>query len=142
VAEGARGRRWRWTVAAGDGLRHAALIELDGLGRFARLELETLSGMLTLHPDPDRSHAHGNVVRRDGVEPVVVAWSDDTAIAIDGDPFGTAVAGWLGSGWVIGTDLAIRSAVGAPTVEALDVMPVDDRGVPRLADPREWPLEA
>ena len=73
VAEGARGRRWRWTIAAPTGLRHAGLVELDRDGRIARLELETTDGMLTLHPDGDGRSAHGNVVRAHGVEPVALA---------------------------------------------------------------------
>lgn len=138
VAEGARGRRWRWTIAKDAGLRHAGLIELDADGRFGRLELETGEGMLTLHPDADRRSAHGNIVRPDGVTPVEVAWSDDDALAIDGDPFGSVVAGWRGRGWRVGPDLALRPADGAhaPALE------LDERGVPGLIDGREWPLEA
>jgi hypothetical protein len=138
VAEGARGRRWRWTLASGTELRHAGLVELDRDGRFGRLELETAQGMLTLHPDTDRRSAHGNVVRPGAVEPVEVAWSDDDELAIEDDPFGSAVAGWRGRGWVVGLDLHLRPEVGggAPALE------LDERGVPRLGDPREFPLEA
>ncbi len=137
VAEGARGRRWRWTVADDPGLRHAGLVELDD-GGFARLELERPAGMLTLHPDRDRTEAHGNVVRVDGVEPLAVAWSEGDGIAIEGDGFGSAVAGWRGRGWVVGDDLRLRRSEAAPGL-ALDA---DERGVPELADPQEWPLEA
>lgn len=138
VAEGARGRRWRWTIATDTGLRHAGLIELDPDGRFGRLELETGEGMLTLHPDSDRRSAHGNIVRPDGVTPVEIAWSDADALAIDGDPFGSAVAAWRGRGWIAGPDLALRPADGddAPALGR------DERGVPVLIDGREWPLEA
>jgi len=137
VAEGARGRRWRWTLASAAGLRHAGLIELDAEGRFARLELETGEGMLTLHPDPDRQFVHGNIVRPRGVDPVEVAWSDDDGLAIERDPFGSAVAGRRGSGWVVGPDLQLRREDGEDT-RALEL---DERGVPRLDDAREWPLE-
>jgi hypothetical protein len=137
VAEGARGRRWRWTIAMGEGLRHAGLVELDPDGRFGRLELETARGMLTLHPDADRRSAHGNVVRPGGVEPVEVAWSDDDGLAIDDDPFGSAVACWRGSGWVIDPDLQLRREDGGDT-RALEL---DERGIPRLDVAREWPLE-
>lgn len=138
VAEGAKGRRWRWTKVDPAGpLRHAALLEIDREGRFARLELETVDGMLTLHPEVDRASAHGNVVRGDGVEPIVIDWSEGATIAIDGDPFGTAVAGWTGTGWVVGLHLGLRREADhtIPTPE------LDGRGVPRLLDAREWPLE-
>ena len=108
VAEGARGRRWRWTLTSATQLVHVGLIELDGEGRFVRLELETGEGMLTLHPDPDRHSIHGNIVRADGVEPVALGWSDDDALAIHGDPFGSAVLGSQGRGWVVGPDLRLR----------------------------------
>jgi hypothetical protein len=93
--------------------------------------------MLTLHPDPDRRSVHGNIVRADGVEPVALGWSDDDALAIDGDPFGTAVLGSRGRGWVIGPDLRLRRQDGA----GLSALGLDERGVPGLRDPREWPLE-
>jgi hypothetical protein len=137
VAEGTRGRRWRWTVVSPAGLGHAALVEFDPDGRFGRLELETARGMLTLHPDADRRVAHGNVVRPGGVDPVEVAWSDDDAFAIEEDPFGSAVGGWRGRGWVVEPDLQLRRVDDGDT-RALDL---DERGIPRLGDAREWPLE-
>jgi hypothetical protein len=138
VADGARGRRWRWTVVTDHGLRHAGLVELDPAGRLARFEFETGDGMLTLHPDADREMVHGNVVRIDGVEPIALAWSDDDAVAIEDDPFGSALLGWRGRGSVVGRDLSPRP-VGSRDVAALEL---DGRGVPRLRDAREWPLEA
>ena len=142
VAEGARGRRWRWTVSIGEAVRHAGLIELDREGRFARLELETAAGMLTLHPDDDRETAHGNVVRHDGVQPIRVAWSDGASVVIEGDPFGTAVAGRRGRGPSVALDLTVRPAGDERPREADEALPLDERGVPRLVDAREWPLEA
>ena len=141
VAEGARGRRWRWTVASTVGLRHAGLVELDAEGRFMRLELETGEGMLTLHPDDDRRSAHGNIVRPAGVEPVALAWSDDDAIAIDGDPFGSAVAGWRGRGWVVGPGLGLRRDDGDSRAAPGVALELDGRGIPRLRAAREFPLE-
>ncbi len=79
VAEGTRGRRWRWTVVDGSRLRHAGLIELDATGRFARLELETDLGMLTLHPDVRRTEAHGNIVLQAEVRPLALPWRDGWA---------------------------------------------------------------
>lgn len=137
VAEGGRGRRWRWTVATGTGLRHVGLVELDAAGRFMRLELEAGEGLLTLHPDADRRSAHGNVVRASGVEPVAIAWSDGDAPAIDSDPFGSAVAGWRGRGWVVGSDLRLHREDAGGTRAA----ELDERGIPRLDGAREFPLE-
>ena len=137
VAEGARGRRWRWALASGTKLVHVGLIELDAEGRFLRLELETGAGMLTLHPDPDRRSVHGNIVRPDGVEPVALDRSDDDALAIHGDPFGSALLGARGRGWIVGPDLRLHRDDGA-VVAALRL---DERGVPGLDEPQEWPLE-
>jgi hypothetical protein len=137
VAEGTRGRRWRWTLASGPGLQHAGLIELDAEGRFARLELETGEGMLTLHPAADRRSIHGNVVRAGGVDPLELPWSDDDRIWIVGDPFGSAVAGWRGRGWLVGMDLSIQRADGGNSA-ALDL---DGRGIPLVTGAREWALE-
>lgn len=137
VAEGAGGRRWRWTLATGEGsLIHAALIELDAAGSFMRLELETATGMLTLHPGPDGSTAHGNVVRADRVDPIRVAWSATSAVAFRDDGFGSALTGWSGSGWVINRDLTIgEGSLDRPTPT------LDARGIPILVDANEWPLE-
>jgi len=141
VAEGARGRRWRWTLASADGdLVHVGLIELAPTGRFTRLELETGSGMLTLHPTPEGTMAHGNVVRGEGVDPIVMPWSDGAAIAFRDDPFGSALGSGQGSGWVVGGDLRLTSS----SDSAADMpapLDVDARGVPRLADAAEWALE-
>jgi len=138
VAEGTRGWRWRWTIAAATGLRHVGLIERDATGRFTRLELEAGEGMLTLHPDADGRSAHGNVVRDGGVESLAIAWSDHDALAIDGDPFGSAVAGWRGDGWVVGSDLRLRREEGGGT----GGLEIDERGVPRLGSAFEFRLES
>ena len=141
VAEGARGRRWRWTIANDDALQHAGLMELDGAGRFARLELETAAGMLTLHPDDDGTMAHGNLVRHDGVQPITVAWSAGASVAIEGDPFGTAITGDRARGAVVAQDLTVRPAYDDTPRESVEALPLDERGVPILIDAREWPLE-
>jgi hypothetical protein len=139
VAEGGRGRRWRWMIVDdGGAVRHAGLIELDVDGRFARLELASGAGMLTLHPAGDGRTAHGNVVRPAGVDPIEVAWPDGVGLAIEGDPFGSSLApgAATGEGWSVTAALSLRRA--APDESRL---PIDDRGVPVLADAREWPLE-
>ena len=88
--------------------------------------------------------AHGNVVRSDRVDPIAIAWQDGASIAIEGDPFGTAIAGRRGRGlgWVVEADLRIWSEDDESSGVADDVLDVDERGVPRLLEPQEWPLEA
>jgi hypothetical protein len=137
VAEGTRGRRWRWTVVDGGIVRHAGLVEIDVDGRFARLELATADGLLTLHPSADRSELHGNVVAGDGVRPMAFPADATTDIAIESDGFGTSL---LGAGE--GTCLWIRAGLaidfGRPRPPRLDL---DYRGVPQLDGGAEWPLE-
>jgi hypothetical protein len=138
LAEGERGRRWRWTVTEDGALRHVALVEIDRGGRFARLELASPAGLLILHPEPDGGSIHGNVVTVDGVQPLSFEWSATAAVAIAGDAFGTAIllASAAGSTLVIGSSLDVVAGGGEPGVER------DGRGVPLLADAAEWPLEA
>jgi hypothetical protein len=136
VAEGARGRRWRWTVAGEDGLRSSGLLERDIDDRFARLELATAGGLLTFHPDRDGREAHGNVLTRDGVGPIAVDWDPGWGIGFADDPFGSAIGGWSGFGLIVDPRIPWRWG------EAdIDVLPLDDRRVPVLDDPAEWPLE-
>jgi hypothetical protein len=138
LAEGERGRRWRWTMRDGGRLVHVGLVERDPSGAFARLELAAPAGLLTFHPAPDGRLAHGNVVGSEAVRPIAVAWQAGWAVALEGDPFGSTVAGWQGAGLWIGRDLAWqppgRHAGPAP-------LETDERGVPELLDAREWPLE-
>jgi len=139
VAEGGRGRRWRWVVtAAGGDVRHAGLIELDTTGRFARLELASGAGMLTLHPSGGGRTARGNVVRAGAVDPLEMAWPDGVGVAIVGDAFGSALApgASAGEGWTVTSALSLRwAALAEPRLA------VDDRGVPILDDAHEWALE-
>lgn len=117
-------------------LAHVGLIELDVDGRFARLELESGTGMLTLHPALDGRTAHGNVVRPDRVDPIAIDWPAAASVSIAGDAFGSAVAGWLGVGWLVRDDLTLEpGSIAVPSLER------DGRGVPLLIDPLEWPLE-
>jgi hypothetical protein len=141
LAEGERGRRWRWTVSDGGRLRHVALVEIDPVGRFARLELASSAGMLTLHPADGRS-IHGNVVASDGVRPLSFDWSASAALAIAGDAFGSAILR-VGTGvptLVIRLGLEVVAGEGDAAPEP--ALERDGRGVPILSDAREWPLEA
>jgi hypothetical protein len=139
LAEGVRGRRWRWTIQIGSGLRSSTLAEIDPAGRFARLELSTAVGMLTVHPEPDRRSIHGNVVHSGGVRPIAEAWTDEVVLGLEGDPFGTAI---LGGGAERKSLLVAAGLVVTPRgTEVVPALDVDDRGVPILVGATEWPLE-
>jgi hypothetical protein len=94
VADGARGRRWRAVSIGDSGISHAILLEVDPGGRPSRLELTTPAGLLTLHPSPDQSEIHGNVVGTGGagVRPLAFAWGPEHELEVLGRPLATAVA--------------------------------------------------
>ena len=138
VAEGARGRRWRWSLLRDGTVAAVALAELDDRGLFARLELTTEAGLLTFHPEPDGASAHGNVVGRDGVRPIATPWHSGWGIELEGDPFGSAVLGGQEPMLLVATDLALRQTADEPATPPLEL---DARGVPVLHASREWPLE-
>jgi hypothetical protein len=143
VAEGGRGRRWRWAHRDQAGtLRVSGLVELGPDGRFSRLELVTSGGLLTFHPVEDGRSAHGNVVTADAVLPMATTWRPEWGVGIVGDPFGSAIARWRRDGLVVTWhhgELVWREPGRHPDVDA---SPLDDRGVPHLDDAKEWPLEA
>ena len=165
VAEGGRGRRWRATATAGGVLTHALLLEVDLDGRPARLELTTASGILTLHPEPDGSALHGNLVTATGVTHLAYEWSHDHGLSVDGRAIADAVTARRIADSVrvgerrsvpvvaIAPDLSIREEVvqfepvryGIWRVSdgAGDrMLRIDDRGIPGgLADTAEWELE-
>ena len=140
VAEGNRGRRWRWAVTHESGLRVVGLAERLPSGAFGRLELATAGVLLTFHPDPGGGSAHGNVVAADGVRPIEVDWDDRWAVGIREDAFGSAVCGWSGVGFAV--DLADGLAWREPGEHAdVAALKCDERGVPILDEAVEWPLE-
>jgi hypothetical protein len=150
VAEGTRGRRWRWTIDQDGQLLSTTLLELDGAGRLVRLEHETAAGLLTLHPEPDGRSVHGNRVRAGGVDPIALAWSAGAGVVFVDDAFGSALAAGLERSLIVGADgsVEVREAGSALDAAALDAaaldaaaLEVDARGVPRLADASEWALE-
>lgn len=143
VAEGARGRRWRWVHTIQQAaLGVSGLVELTSDGRFSRLELAASGGLLTFHPVEDGRTAHGNIVTADAVLPIATSWQPEWGVGIVDDPFGAAIAEWRGTGLVVTWrrgDLVWRE----PGRHAdVDTSPLDDRGVPQLDDAVEWPLEA
>ena len=137
VAEGNRGRRWRWTVVDADQLRHVGLVEVDRDGRFARLELSSALGMLTLHAEPDHRSIHGNVASADGVRPLAFEWSSGSGLAIAGDAFGTAILPHAADG----PTLVVRPRLGVVTGRPQGSLELDERGIPILERADECPLE-
>lgn len=136
VAEGRRGRRWRWAVVEGGRIGHTVLFELDPEGRLSRLEAASASGLLTLHPEPDFERLHGNLVTPNGIEHLSYPWSSTMAIDVV-DAFGPFVlAASLGSGLGVGEALAIETL-------GLDRFLRPVAGIARLARPApgRWSLE-
>ena len=119
-------------------MEHAGLIELDGSRHVTRLELETVAGMLSLHPADDGVTAHGNVVRTDQVDPITVPWAADSGIRVVRDPFASALLHANGQQLTIESDLTV--SIGEALEEGV-AHDLDDRGLPRLIDHQEWPLE-
>lgn len=145
------------------GLLSSLLLETDPDDRFSHLELSTASGLLTLHPEPDRT-LHGNRVDAGGVGHVVgLAWNPAGIVLVEGSGIALATAirlawrtteaGGAGAEVMtlrIGLDLSV--AVEPVTVVRLG----DDRwrigadgpvsvgpdGLPPTVDGEDWPLEA
>ena len=147
VAEGRRGQRWRSSTLSPQGhLDLALLIEVDTDGRFSRLELTNSKGILTLHPEPDRSQVHGNVVSDRGVTPISMSWGPECVLWVSDSPIAEIMTGRLAStgdgmrsGAVIDATLAVAQATRA--MEEGSGPPADDRGVPELGASDEWDLE-
>ncbi len=167
VADGRRGRRWRAITVAGDRLLHALLLEVAPDGTLSKLEVAAPEGLLTLHPEPDASILHGNVVRADGIEHVTLPWSHAHILMVGTSPVtGAVAAGWLASrigvgegasvpAIEVGDTLAIRRATwrtartgdrrwrllaadGGPSV----TLELDPDGVPAGLDTAaDWPLD-
>lgn len=125
AAGGARGTRWREAVDLDGRLICSLLLEVSPAGRPSRLELTTLEGLLTLHPEPDESAIHGNVVSPSGVRHLALSWSPDDELWIVGSAAATAVtlarlAGTVG----VGETVSVRS------------LRLDDGLVPRQVERR------
>jgi hypothetical protein len=152
VAEGQKGRRWR-EVRSRDGVvLSSLLLETFPDRSFAHLELSTVTGLLTLHPEGDGT-LHGNAVTASGVHHVVgLRWPAGSVLVVDGSGVAIAAATWFAL-----TSWADRSrAVRMPIVTVsptLDVRAgtipgdgfsheaIDADGLPILADGSTWPLE-
>jgi hypothetical protein len=126
-AEGARGTRWRESLVRDDELVRSLLLEVSAAGRPTRLEVTAPAGLLTLHPEPDESALHGNVVGADGIRHLAFPWSGEHELLIFGSP---------ASATITLRRLAGRLVVGANRV--LDVVRIDDDLDPRVA---RWNVE-
>lgn len=166
VAEGARGRRWRAVSTVAGAITHALLLEVDLSGRFARFELSTSAGLLTLHPSADGATLHGNRVTPVGIEHLAYDWGAEHGLSVDGRPIADAVTARRLTGAVrvgdhrsvtvvaVAPDLtlreeavkfeAVRFGLWRVTSSVEDQMVrLDDRGIlVDLADSVEWALEA
>ena len=167
VADGRRGARWREVASDGGGVVRSILLEVAPTGRPERLEVTTSAGLLTLHPGPDASALHGNVVTPDGIRHLAFAWSPAHGLLVDSSPVAAAIlVRGLRDARVgesvevdvvrIADDLvpaaerwtvtrprerawSLRATVGG-TAAAIDVE-VDAMGLPSGVAARSWPLE-
>jgi hypothetical protein len=126
-AEGERGTRWREAIEHDGGLIRSLLLEVSSDGRATRLEMTTRAGLLTLHPEPDESALHGNVVAAGGVRHLALPWSPEHELLILGSPASATIAVQR---------LERRVIVGAVTV--VDMLRIDDDLDPR---PARWSVE-
>ncbi len=167
VADGHRGRRWRAITTSGDRMLHAVLLEVSPDGTLARVEVAAPGGLLTLHPEPDASMLHGNVVRTEGIEHIALPWTPAHVLMVGASPVTAAVAAvhlaarvGVGEGASVpavevGDALSIRKATwraartgerrwrllaadGGPSV----LLVLDEDGVPAdMEQGGDWPLE-
>jgi hypothetical protein len=160
IAEGRRGRRWREVRVGAGGPISSLLLETDSDGRFNHLELSTVAGLLTLHPEQDGT-LHGNAVGAEGVRHVVgLPWLREGIVLLDGSAVTIAAAARLLRGslsgaatttpaLLIGLDLRLarrqvrveRLPYGTWHFEGHDAIGVGADGVPSLRAADDWPLE-
>ena len=114
-AEGERGTRWREALERDGQLLRSLLLETSPAGRPTRLEMTTRVGLLTLHPEPDETAMHGNVVGPAGVRHLALPWSAEHELFVVASP-ATAT--------IVVRRLTRRLTVGAST--ELDLLHVDD----------------
>ena len=116
VAEGRRGRRWRWAIVDRRGaLVVAHTLELDPDGRVVKLESAAATGLLTLHREADATF-HGNRVGERGVDHLEIPAPAPGLVIVGRGPVGLAAV----SG-------SLAAAEGPRPVDALEVL--DDLGV-------------
>ena len=161
MAEGARGRRWRWSVVDPQGAFVAAhTVELDADGRFARLESAAAGGLLSVHREADGS-LHGNRVVERGIDHLTLPAPAPGAAVVGFGPIGAAIAsaGMPAGGAAVdvvevGDDLGVRVVeasarrIATGTLElrigsGVRRVRLDDAGLPAADDgpSTSWPLE-
>ncbi len=140
---------------------------MDLGGRPQKLELAAPDGLLTVHPAIDETALHGNLVRPNGIEHLVLPWTSRHILLAGTSPITAVVAArdlardiGVGEGATvpaiaIGRRLSVRAAmVRVARVDrlrwhlvvadgsALTTIVMDEAGTPtNLDDGREWPLE-
>jgi len=152
VAEGQKGRRWR-EVRTRDGVvLSSLLLETFPDRGFAHLELSTGTGLLTLHPEPDRT-LHGNAVTAAGLRHVAgLPWPAGSVLVVDGSAASIAAATWFASAhWGDRShDARMPIVTVSPTLDVrAGTIPGDDfshetsdaDGLPVLVGGSAWPLE-
>lgn len=122
AAEGRRGMRWREAITDKGILVRSLLLEVSPAGRPTRLEITTLAGLLTLHPEANESALHGNVVTTDGVRHLAFGWSPAHALFVVESP--ACVAAVLG---------ALASSVAVGGAVEVDGVRIDDALEPQEA---------
>lgn len=130
VADGRRGRRWRWTIARADGALDAVhTLETDPDGTFSRLESAGPERLLTLHREADGS-LHGNRVAATGVEHLAYAPAP-RLVLLGGDALGLAalVAGLPPLAEAVVVELLVVSDDLATSVETARVVPDGQRSI-------------
>ena len=126
-AERECGTRWRESLERDGELSRSLLIEASRDGRPTRLEMTTHAGLLTLHPEPDQSALHGNVVTRGGIRHLAFPWSPEHELFVPASPASATIG--------------IRRFAGSMVVGAaitVDLVYVDDELDPR---PARWRVE-
>ena len=91
------------------------LLETSPAGRPTRLEMTTPAGLLTLHPEPDETAMHGNVVGPDGVRHLALPWSAEHELFVVASP---------ASATIVVRRLGRTLTVGVST--ELDLLHIDD----------------
>lgn len=156
MAEGRRGRRWREMIVSDGAIVHSLLFETDPDGRFSHLELSSIAGLATLHPEGDGT-LHGNVVRGEGgvTHVVGVPFAPGAVVLVLGSLVAGAAARWRsegleGEGSGVGAVGAVGAVIVDPRtlevrgglVQPSELVAIDGRGIPVLGDAVTWPLEA
>jgi len=138
VAEGRRGRRWRSARRDANGVLLAdLLLEVDSAGRWTRLELASAGGILTLHPEPDDTAVHGNVVTERGVVPLVFGWSPGHCLVVAGEPVAAVALGRGRADASPAPGLHVTADLAVTAEEAIVVPAGSPNGLPGPS----WPLE-